>query len=312
MEEIEKLIQKSIDNFIEKISVKYNIDKLVLSEIWENKNISKITYRNSNTTEASERFYNNIKKLGGTVLGFYKNNKTHIKCLCKNGHNCNVVPYYITQGQGMCKICARRDPKEAEKQFLNVIKELQGVVLGEYTKCKIPVKCMCKNGHICYPFPDNVKRGQGMCSKCNSSGFEQLIQSDLEFMKYKYKEQVRHPLLPTLRYDFEFVTKDGQKFFIETHGRQHIKFFPFFHRKSEKEFLKCRERDLMKIMIAKQENHKLIILDHNFVKKSREDRVNYIQKCVLDDRVIICDSELYPWVYTDNPTEETIKKYIKN
>jgi hypothetical protein len=35
-----------------------------------------------------------------------------------------------------------------------------------YRGNKIPINCVCKNGHECAPTPHNVQKGQGICKKC--------------------------------------------------------------------------------------------------------------------------------------------------
>jgi hypothetical protein len=54
---------------------------------------------------AKQNFYDNIKFLGGTVIGKYKKSDIPVDCRCKEGHNCNPRPSDIQQGHGMCKSC---------------------------------------------------------------------------------------------------------------------------------------------------------------------------------------------------------------
>jgi len=55
---------------------------------------------------AKQNFYNNIKNLGGRVIGEYKGADTPVDCICSEGHPCNPRPSDIKQGHGMCKRCS--------------------------------------------------------------------------------------------------------------------------------------------------------------------------------------------------------------
>jgi len=115
---------------------------------------------------AKHNFYNNIKKLGGEVIGEYIDNNTSVYCKCKNGHDCNPLPANIQRGRGMCLICAGQDPETAKQNFYKRIKELGGEVIGEYINNNTPVECKCKNEHICNPSPGSIRSGNGMCKIC--------------------------------------------------------------------------------------------------------------------------------------------------
>ena len=123
---------------------------------------------------AKQNFYNNIKKLGGEVIGEYVNNNTPVKCKCKNEHDCNPRPSGVQQGHGMCLICTGQDPETAKQNFYKRIKELGGEVIGEYVNNNTPVECKCKNEHICNPRPSDVQQGQGMCNKCITNGYSKV------------------------------------------------------------------------------------------------------------------------------------------
>ena len=69
-----------------------------------NNGLCKICAGNDSET-AKHNFYDNIKKLGGTVIGKYKKSDIPVDCRCKEGHNCNPRPSDIQQGHGMCKSC---------------------------------------------------------------------------------------------------------------------------------------------------------------------------------------------------------------
>lgn len=54
----------------------------------------------------------------------------------------------------------------AEATFRSRIAELGGTVIGEYVTNRTPVHVVCVANHNCYPRPDNVLIGQGICRTC--------------------------------------------------------------------------------------------------------------------------------------------------
>jgi hypothetical protein len=115
---------------------------------------------------AKQNFYNNIENSGARVIGEYINSSTPVECICQNGHSCNPRPNRIQQGEVMCRICAGNDPETAKQNFYNNIKNLGGIVIGEYINSSTPVECICQNGHSCNPSPHYIQRGHGMCRIC--------------------------------------------------------------------------------------------------------------------------------------------------
>jgi hypothetical protein len=118
--------------------------------------------------EIKKNFIKNIAKLEGTIVGEYVNSMTKVKCLCKNGHECSPMPARIQQGRGICKKCVGLCPMEAMKKFIENIEECEGIIIGDYVNSKIGVKCLCKNGHICFPIPTHIQqsKSQNICIKC--------------------------------------------------------------------------------------------------------------------------------------------------
>lgn len=116
--------------------------------------------------EAEEIFRNNIELLGAKMVGIYINSSTKVKCICKNGHECNPTPSNVKKGAGICKKCAGLCPEDAAKNFKAKIEELGGKLIGEYKRSDLGVLCICKNGHEFYAVPDNVKQRNNICKKC--------------------------------------------------------------------------------------------------------------------------------------------------
>lgn len=258
--------------------------------------------------EAKKNFIKGIEKLGGKVIGKYIWSKLPIDCICKAGHKVKVSPSCIRSGQGMCAICAGTDFDTSKANFLKRISDMGGTVVGEYTGSNNPVDCVCPNGHECHPKPCIIRNGKGMCGKCAQSGLEMRLFQALEHLELNPVYQPVHPSIPTLRYDYSVLYKNITIYF-ETHGEQHEKFTSLFH-KTEEGFLKSRQRDLLKIHVARQNEIKLIIFDHTWGRKPLEDWVEYIVDCMFfRPETIIADSPLHSWVHTESPSKETIDKY---
>lgn len=116
---------------------------------------------------SQQEFFNSIKKLGGIVVGNYINISTKVDCLCPAGHQCAPTPNSIQRGQGMCLECVGRSPIVSEKNFVENIKNMGGIVVGNYVNSRDKVECLCPLGHICFPTPACIKNGQGMCFDCS-------------------------------------------------------------------------------------------------------------------------------------------------
>ena len=115
---------------------------------------------------AAKRFETNINKLGGKVIGKYERANKKVECECPEGHKCHRSPTHIQQGEGMCLICSGHDSSTARDNFTIQIKNLKGVVKGDYKNSRTPVECECPEGHKCHPRPNDIQQGGGMCGVC--------------------------------------------------------------------------------------------------------------------------------------------------
>lgn len=130
------------------------------------KGICKVCARND-PAAAEAAFRARLEELGATLLepewlGAIK--KHHVRCAA--GHDCWPRPNGIQQGQGLCLICVRRDPADAERRFLARLAELGAVPLGPYESAHTAVHVRCAAGHDCWPKPSSVLAGRGPCRAC--------------------------------------------------------------------------------------------------------------------------------------------------
>jgi hypothetical protein len=118
------------------------------------------------------RFKNSVEKFGGKVVGEYVSGTKKVECVCSEGHTCFPIPTSIQQGFSLCKICIGVDSDVAKKNFFDNIEKFGGKVVGKYDGNAIKVECECKYGHRCFPLPNSIGRGQGMCCICSGKDSE--------------------------------------------------------------------------------------------------------------------------------------------
>lgn len=181
---------------------------------------------------------------------FYVNSWTKITITCPKHGDFDQTPNNHLKGKGCpkCKVeKLKSDRKLTLQQFIEKAHLIHGdnfdysrsVFINYHTK--LIIKCplhgdfeQTPNGHL---------QGQG-CPICRSSKGEILIASILD--KYNIKKE-REYKLPELvsNYEYDFYLPD-YRILIEFHGEQHYKYIPFFHRYDEDNFLKQKERDILK------------------------------------------------------------------
>ncbi len=126
--------------------------------------------RNMRVAErARANFYRCVSEVRGGVVfeqRWLGSGKPHL-CLCAKGHECRPTPSNA-QRQGICLVCAGKDPNTARENFYRqVTGRWRGVVLEQRWLGKDrPHLCLCASGHECRPRPGDVRRGRGICRIC--------------------------------------------------------------------------------------------------------------------------------------------------
>lgn len=86
---------------------------------------------------------------------------------CASGHECTPVPSRLQQGQGICSVCAQRDTNVARLAFQEAVASLGGTILDDdWRGIKATYHVRCPVGHDCYPRPNDVQQGKGLCRAC--------------------------------------------------------------------------------------------------------------------------------------------------
>lgn len=115
-------------------------------------------------------FRQRVAALGGkfTDDSIYVNNKTPVKMLCAEGHECQPTPNHVQQGKGICGTCARNDPAASEAAFWRSVAKQSGRRVKEsvYVNALTAVQLRCDAGHLCSQTPANVQQGRDICAQC--------------------------------------------------------------------------------------------------------------------------------------------------
>jgi len=125
-----------------------------------------ITCAGKDPRVAEAAFRTRIAELGGTVTGAYVRLRTPVEVVCRKGHTTTVRPADLSQGSGLCRTCAGKDPRVAEAAFRARVAELGGTVTGTYKNRLTPIDVVCKMGHSVQVWPCSVLSGQGICRTC--------------------------------------------------------------------------------------------------------------------------------------------------
>lgn len=126
------------------------------------------TCAGNNPKVAEAAFRSRVEALGGVVLEptWLGNNRGH-RVRCAKGHENTPRPSHVQQGKGICRTCARNDPKAAEAAFHSRVREMGGVVLEPVWLGKGKGhRIRCAQGHKSAPVPSDVQQGRGICRFC--------------------------------------------------------------------------------------------------------------------------------------------------
>lgn len=125
-------------------------------------------YNERRAAAAWDRFRAAVAAQGGTVLeGAWKGAHTAHSVRCANGHDCTPKPVHVNQGGGICRVCVGQSSEAAWDAFQATVGYLGGTVLeGAWKGAQTPHRVRCANGHEATVRPDNVRTGQGLCTRC--------------------------------------------------------------------------------------------------------------------------------------------------
>ncbi|MFF3654914.1 hypothetical protein [Streptomyces olivochromogenes] len=117
---------------------------------------------------AEAAFRARLAEVGATLLEsqWLGTRKPH-RIRCAKGHEGAPHPSSVLRGLGVCRTCARQDPKTAEAAFRARLDELDATLLEErWLGTNSPHRVRCAEGHECSPRPAGVHQGEGICRVC--------------------------------------------------------------------------------------------------------------------------------------------------
>jgi hypothetical protein len=123
---------------------------------------------NMDPATAERNFRARLTELGATLVEpEYLGSQRRHRVVCAMGHECSPTPNSLRQGNGVCRVCAERDPAAAEQRFLAKLAELGATAAyAKYLGNKQPHRVVCAAGHECTPTPNSVTSGHGICRVC--------------------------------------------------------------------------------------------------------------------------------------------------
>lgn len=138
------------------------------SNIQQGHGICRICASDFRSLAVEAAFRSRVAELGGIVLEEkWLGNHTPHKARCVNGHECRPWPSHVQQGSGICPTCAGNDKKAAEAAFRRALAEIGAELIEPtYLGTKEPHRVRCASGHVCYPWPSQLRRGEGICRTC--------------------------------------------------------------------------------------------------------------------------------------------------
>lgn len=93
----------------------------------------KIVKGYSNSEEAANRFYEEVKNINYIALGNYTKSNKKVEIKCDKNHTFFMVPNAFMCGQ-RCPKCSRNCPERAKENFYEEVSKRGYIVLGEYEK----------------------------------------------------------------------------------------------------------------------------------------------------------------------------------
>ncbi|MFH7599954.1 hypothetical protein WDV06_33375 [Streptomyces racemochromogenes] len=89
---------------------------------------------------------------------------------CAAGHLVAPRPANLQQGQGICRVCARRCPQAAEAAFRDRLAAVGAVLVEpEWKGVHVPHRILCAAGHASRRRPSAVRRSEWVCRSCPRS-----------------------------------------------------------------------------------------------------------------------------------------------
>jgi hypothetical protein len=203
-----------------------------------------------------------LNKDGKLISTEYINNNTKMLWECEEGHQWEVSWNNVHQGS-WCPYCARKaKPDIIELQ--NFAKNKEGKLISDkYINNNTKMLWECKEKHQWEATWNSINSGNNWCPECASFKTEykckELLEQTFGFefkkTRFYYANNNKHKY-----FEFDGYNKEN-KIAFEYHGYQHY-IFPNFFQKTLEIHENAKQRDMDKVIYAKENNIKLIIIPY--------------------------------------------------
>ena len=213
-------------------------------------------YSGGGTVKSKNAFIGFMELLhenGHELLSDYVNDKT--KVLINFG--CEHEPHWVKPNHyksgGRCPKCSGLCPKQAEEEFLNLLRRNNHELLSEYinSTTKVLINFGCEHEPH-WVIPNSYKSGV-RCPKCKLSKGEKVI---LDYLTENEFNVVSQHKIDGYNYKYDIYIRE-YNLIVEVHGRQHYEEVDFFGRRTlEEERMNDYEKE--KLAVSKGYNYMAI------------------------------------------------------
>lgn len=217
------------------------------------------------------------KEKGGVCLSEeYKGASSKLNWRCEKGHEWETTLGIVKNNGSWCRKCydlsKRCDLQEAQTIAL----DKGGKCLStEYVNRRTSMEWECERGHKWSAIYDSIKKGK-WCPYCPFKSeescrkiFKKIFREEFPKKRPKFLKMDGRPTLELDGYN------EDLKIAFEYQGAQHYRHIPHFH-KTEEEFEKLQERDILKYKLCQEEGINLILIPYNFTHKEEDEMEIYI------------------------------------
>ena len=93
---------------------------------------------------------------------------------CKAGHLSAPLPSNVRKRRGVCPVCAGSYRGKGSEEFFARLRGMGMTIIDtEWKGGGAGHECICPNGHTCYPRPNAVKQGKGVCLTCAGQNMDE-------------------------------------------------------------------------------------------------------------------------------------------
>jgi hypothetical protein len=203
----------------------------------------------------------------------YINANSKLLWECSEGHQWEASWNSVSSGN-WCWYCFGKIKYSIQELKKYAIDRNGKLISTEYINNNTKMLWECKEGHQWEARWDNIKNAGQWCPECVSFKTEKICKELLE-QKLGIKFIKTNFIYTNSRYQWDGYNKEN-KIAFEYHGYQHY-IFPNFFQKTKEAHEKAKQRDIDKVIYAKENNIKLIIIPYTEEKNLENYIINQIK-----------------------------------